>query len=68
MTSPAEINIRIQEAERECETQLELIRLLKHLTFEQRIRVMAGVNGLLDADRAVPGCIDAFLKGKAVVL
>lgn len=37
--------------------------MLKHLPQAQRCRVMTAVDGLLQADAAVPGTIEAFLRG-----
>jgi hypothetical protein len=49
-----------EQAEKETLAQLAIIRLMKPLTQEQRGRVFRAILHLLEADKLVPGVIDAF--------
>ena len=54
-----------ESAETETLAQLEIIRALKPLEPQGRQSVMFAVGHLLMAEQAVPGVLDAFLKGRS---
>jgi hypothetical protein len=62
LKSVPEVDVAVQ-AEAEVEAQLKIIRALKPLAEQKRLRVLEAVGHLLIADMQVPGVFQVFLDG-----
>ena len=55
--------LAVESAEAEADAALRIIRVMKKLDKAGRIRVLNAASRLIEADNAVPGVMDTYLKG-----